>query len=68
MKRRTAFALALATVLVSATGALADYAGGETQAPRGQELQAPRGQDTQAPRGQMPHDYSGNVDERAPRG
>jgi hypothetical protein len=68
MKRRTAFALALGAVLLSATGALADYIGGDTQAPRGQELQAPRGQDTQAPRGQQPRDYGGNTDEQAPRG
>jgi len=69
MKQRTAFALALGAVLLSATGALADYTGGDTQAPRSQELQAPRGQDTQAPRGQQqPRDYSGNTDEQAPRG
>lgn len=50
MKRRTAFALALAAVLLSATSALADYTGTDVQAPRGQfsdysgtDLQAPRG-------------------------
>jgi hypothetical protein len=58
MKRGTAFALALAAVLLSATAALADYSGGG--------LQAPRGQDSQAPRGQF-SDYSGS-DIQAPRG
>jgi hypothetical protein len=58
MKRGTAFALALAAVLLSATAALADYSGGS--------LQAPRGQDSQAPRGQF-SDYSG-TDIQAPRG
>jgi hypothetical protein len=67
MKRRTAFALALATVLLSATAALADYTRDDTQAPRGEEIQAPRGQDLQAPRGAQPRDYSGNTDEQAPR-
>lgn len=68
MKRRTAFAIVLATTLLSATGAFADYTGGDTQAPRGQELQSPRGQDTRAPRGQQPSDYRDNTDEQAPRG
>jgi hypothetical protein len=68
MKRRTAFAIALATAMLSATGAFADYSGGDTQAPRGQELQSPRGQEIQAPRGHQPSDYSGNTDEQAPRG
>jgi|RhiMetdeSRZDD1v2_1073273.scaffolds.fasta_scaffold1564350_2 hypothetical protein len=58
MKRGTAFALALAAVLLSATAALADYSGGG--------LEAPRGQDSQAPRGQF-SDYSGS-DIQAPRG
>jgi hypothetical protein len=59
MKRGTAFALALAAVLLSANAALADYSGSDIQAPRGQDIQAPRGQFS---------DYSGNSDLQAPRG
>jgi hypothetical protein len=54
MKRSIVFAIALATALLTATGAYADtYAPrDDVQAPRGQEIQAPRGQEIQAPRGQ----------------
>jgi hypothetical protein len=61
MNRTTAFAIALTSLLLTASGAFADTYGprDETQAPRGQDQQAPRGQDQQAPRGQ---------DQQAPRG
>jgi hypothetical protein len=54
MNRTTVFAIALGSLLLTATGAFADTYGprDDTQSPWSQELQAPRGQDQQAPRGQ----------------
>jgi hypothetical protein len=57
MNRRKVSALALATVLLTATGAYADYtSGGDSQAPRGHDGGSPRVDDhtttdVQAPRG-----------------
>jgi hypothetical protein len=54
MKYRKAFVIALTAALLAgpASYALADYTGGDTQAPRGQDEQAPRiVDDVQVPRG-----------------
>lgn len=66
MKRTTALAIAMATVL-TATAANAEQPRGEIQAPRGQEVQAPRGQNVEAPRGQDVQAPRGQ-DVQAPRG
>ena len=59
MKRTTAVAMVMATVLLAGVANAGWPPHEEIQAPRGQEIQAPRGQEVQAPRGDqilMPRD------------
>lgn len=59
MKRTSAVAMAVATILMAGAANAEWPPREEIQAPRGQEIQAPRGQEIQAPRGEqilMPRD------------
>lgn len=52
MKRTSAVALSVATILMAGAAYADPPPHQDIQAPRGQEIQAPRGQEVQAPRGQ----------------